>query len=101
MGNEFDRVEQSAAADAEDNQVAQLEEALEGEKAARRQERFATVLVAIILIDIHVFSSMPTWGGPIAILILEVLLLILLGRKLDIPDVERWIDRWLNSSKNG
>jgi len=97
-GDVFDQVEDSPV-DPEDRQIARLQDELENEKAARREERFATVLVVIILIDIHVFSSMATWGGPVAILVLELFLLLLLGRRLDIPDIERWLDRWLNSAK--
>ena len=54
---------------------------LQREKDGRREERFIFILVIVILLNITVLPIMSHWSGPIALLILQFLLLILLCNK--------------------
>lgn len=82
-----------------DRQISELQEALEQERDGRKSDRFIAILVAVILLNVHVFTGMTGWGGPIAILVLEILLLLVLAEKQDVSIVEQWLDKMLNNIK--
>jgi len=81
--------------DAKDEQIASLEESLVKEKDARSEERFLFVLAIVILIDLMIFPSMQTWGAPVAILVLQVLLVVPLARRCGVEEAARLVDRLL------
>lgn len=63
-----------------DRQILELQEKLVAEIDARKEDRFFFVVVCVLLFNIMIFSSMENTSGPIAILILELLVLLPLAR---------------------
>jgi len=69
-------------ADARDNEIASLSEDLEKERDERKEERFVWIIALMILADLFMFQGMQTWGGPIAILVLQVIAIASLAHRL-------------------
>jgi hypothetical protein len=78
-----------------DQQINELQEELAEERDARREDRFVFIVVTILLFDIMIFAVMPTFGAPLAILILELLILIPLARRLGAEEIAKTLDRVL------
>ena len=79
-----------------DEQIAQLERQLEHERDARREERFVFIVVCVVLLDVVFFSVMPSFGGPLALLVLQLLVLIPLARRMGMEEVARILSRVLD-----
>ncbi len=86
-----------------DHQIGELQKEVQYEKDARLEERFLFVVVAVMLLDIAVFSVMPSFGGPIALLILQLLILIPLAKRMGMEEVAKILSRVLDRmhSKSG
>lgn len=84
--------------DSRDELIASLQSDLERERDRRSEERFAWFAALNIIADLLVFPSLTTWSAPMAIVILQMLLLVVLGRKWGVDDIwtltERLIDKW-------
>ena len=52
-------------------QIESLQKQLDDERDLRREERFFFIIAVVILLDVVFFSVLNTWGGPIALVILE------------------------------
>lgn len=76
-----------------DEQIQELQEALTAERDARREDRFVCIVVVVLLLDIVFFSVMPSFGGPLALLILELLILIPLARRMGMEEIAAILDR--------
>lgn len=61
------------------------------------EERFFWIFGVIFLIDIMIFPQMESWGGPVALLILEIFALIIVGRKCGVDDIRLLTDRALDA----
>lgn len=70
-----------------DQMIAELQDRLESEKDARNEERFIWILVLVLFVDIVAFTQMDNFGGPTAILVIELFLLTVLGKRLGVDDV--------------
>jgi hypothetical protein len=77
-------------------QIAQLQEELAKERDARREERFVFIVLTVLLLDIVFFSVMESFGGPLALLILELLILIPLARRMGMEEIAALLDRVLS-----
>jgi len=77
-------------------QVSDLQEQLEKERDARREDRFVYLTLLTILLDVVFFSVMPNLGGPIALLVLELLILVPLAKRLGMQEVAQIISGVLN-----
>ena len=53
-----------------DRQIQVLQEDLTAERDARREDRFFFIGVLVLLLDVVIFSVMPNFGGPLALLVL-------------------------------
>jgi hypothetical protein len=84
-----------------DKQIQELQKSLSEEKTARKQERFYGIVCFVILLDSLLFPPMKSWGGPLSILILELILLVPLARITNVEEVEKLIDQifYIFSSK--
>lgn len=86
-----------------DQKIADLERRIVKLEDRRREERFAWVFVIILLVDVHVFPQMETWGAPVALLTLQVIFLIFLGKKCGVEDIDvlthKLIDSWGGNRK--
>lgn len=80
-----------------DDQIGRLQQKLDYERDARREERFIFIVVLVILLDVVFFSVMPSFGGPIALLILELLILIPLAKRMGMEEIAAILDRVLNN----
>jgi len=56
------------------------------------EERFAWCLVIIIAVDILYLPNIKSTAGIIGVLAFQALLLVMLGRRWGIDDVERWVN---------
>ena len=70
-----------------DQQISELQEQLTQERDARREDKFIFIAVAFLLLDIVFFTVMPTFGGPIALIVLELLILIPLARRMGMEEI--------------
>lgn len=100
VGPSFSRLRFTDKTTDNDEAIANLTEQLVDLKKKRYEERFAWILGFLILIDLWLFPSMETWGAPVSILVLEVVLLLLLGRKWGIPDIGNLVDMILASMRS-
>ncbi|MCY4306167.1 MAG: hypothetical protein OXC62_15535 [Aestuariivita sp.] len=71
----------------QDQSIQELEKELTAEKDARREERFFCIVICIIFFDVVCFTVMPNFGGPFAILVLELLILIPLARRMGMEEI--------------
>lgn len=79
-----------------DDQIERLQQRLNYEQDARREERFIYIVVLVILLDVVFFSIMPSFGGPISLLILQLLILIPLAKRMGMEEIASILDRVLN-----
>jgi len=79
-----------------DQQIEELQEEVQFEKDARQEERFVWIVVCVILLDVVFFSVMPSFGGPIALLVLQLLFLIPLANRMGMQEISRILSRVLD-----
>lgn len=97
MANEFDKYS-DIPADKGDETVAQLESKIEAMEVRLNETKFCYFIVALILLDVIFFAHLgDNWAGSISILVLEIILLIIVGRHLDVRDVEMLTNRIIHS----
>jgi len=70
-----------------DEQINQLQNRLSYEQDARREERFVFIITVVLLLDVVFFSVMDTFGGPIALLVLELMILIPLAKRMGMEEL--------------
>ena len=73
-----------------------LQSALEKEREERKEDRFIFILVSVVLLDVVLFSAMPNFGGPIALLILQLFIVIMLARRLGLREAHRLLAGFLD-----
>ena len=76
--------------------ISELQSDLVKERDARKEDRFVFIVLIVILLDIVFFSLMPTFGGPLALLVLELLILIPLAKRMGMEEVAQILSRVLN-----
>ena len=76
-----------------DDQIERLQTQLNDERDARLEERFVCIVILVILLDIVFFSIMQNFGCPIALLILELLILIPISRRIVMEAIATILDR--------
>tara|TARA_R100000789_G_C2995631_1_gene147364 strand:- start:55 stop:393 length:339 start_codon:yes stop_codon:yes gene_type:complete len=84
-----------------DQQIEELQEALAQERDARLEDRYVFIVISVLLLDIVFFTVMPTFGGPLALLILELLILIPLARRMGLEEVARIMSRVIGRVSDG
>lgn len=80
-----------------DQQIQTLQEDLANERDARREERFIFIVILVLLLDIVFFSVMSSFGGPLALLILELLILIPLAKRMGMEEIAAIYSRVLDN----
>lgn len=91
----FDAVVKSGATKQEE-QISELQEQLAQEKDARMEDRFVFIVAVVILLDVVFFTVMPSFGGPLALLILQLLVLIPLAKRMGMQEVAQILSRVLH-----
>jgi len=84
-----------------DEQIEALEKKLERERDARREERFVFIVLVLLLLDVVFFSIMDTFGGPVSLVVLELLILIPLARRMGMQEIAGIINRVIDNVANG
>ena len=82
----------SAPASPKDQQIAKIENDLQGEKDSRKEERFVWVTVVIILVDMIAFRGLD-FGQMSMIVVLELIMLVVFARMCGIDDILVIMDR--------
>lgn len=104
MADGFDKLKNKDNTSHKDVLIQELETKVFELENSIFEERFYWVLAMIIAIDIVAFTHMPSWGGPIAILILELFGLLALADKCGVDNVviiiNRIIDGWHQRNPN-
>lgn len=76
-----------------DRQIEELQQSLADEQDARREERFVFIVIGVLLLDVVFFTVMPSFGGPIALLVLQLLILVPLARRMGMQEIAELMDR--------
>lgn len=83
---------------AKDEALDRVQQELNEEKDKRSEERFYWICGLIILVNLFTFQVMQTWAAPIAVVIIELVFLICLGRTLKVDHIwtltEKIIEKW-------
>lgn len=74
-------------------QISELQNQLDNERDLRKEDRFIFILVTLMLLNVVFFSVMDSLGGPIALLVLQVLFLIPVARRLGVQEAAQLLDR--------
>lgn len=77
--------------------AARLGDELEAVKDARKEERFLWILIVTILLDVIWFADSSNPTLPVVVLILQLVVLVIIARRMGIDDVVGLIDRLLHS----
>lgn len=80
----------------QDEQISELQKKLEAVRDARREDQFVGIVLIVLLLDVVFFSIMPTFGGPLALLVLELLILIPLARRMGMEEIATILSRVLH-----
>ena len=80
----------------QDKQIEELQEQLAHERDARNEDRFVGLVCLVILLDVVFFAVMPTFGGPLALLVLELLILIPLARRMGMEEIAQILNGVIN-----
>jgi hypothetical protein len=103
--NEFERLGEETPPSAIDDKVVILEKEIEILREKRNEDRFCFLTALIIFGDAYIFMRMPSWGGPVSILILEIIVLFVAARKMGIQDLTVITDKLIVAlgarNKNG
>lgn len=79
-------------------QITSLQQELEAERDARKEERFIWLFILILVFDVFTFKEMSTWSGPLMIGIMQIILVVALGRKWSMDHIytitELIISKW-------
>lgn len=79
-----------------DQQIDELQEQLAYERDARKEDRFVFIVAVVLLLDVVFFTVMPSFGGPLALLILELLVLIPLAKQMGMEEIVQILSRVLH-----
>ena len=81
-----------------DDAFAIIEQQFKAEKDARSEERFIWIVVCTILVAVLWFRNATNPTLPLIVLILELIVLLVLARRMGIDEVAVLVDRILHSA---
>jgi hypothetical protein len=73
--------------DKKDSQIEELQNRLASEKDARLEERFVWIILLCGLLDVVFFTIIPSWSGPLCLLLLELLVFIPLAKRMGVEEI--------------
>ncbi|SEF58987.1 hypothetical protein [Nitrosomonas ureae] len=104
MADGFDKLKSNDIPSQKDIIIQELETKVQDLENSILEERFYWVLAMMIIINIIAFIHMPSWGGPIAIMILELFGLLALADKCGVDNVviiiTKIVDGWFQRNSN-
>lgn len=80
-----------------DLEIEKLLAEIQKEKDNTKLERFMWIVVTIALIDGYIFMNMASTMGPLAILILELIVLFVAAHRLGVQQVIQFLDTIINA----
>ena len=80
----------------QEKQISELQEQLERVRDSRREDLFVFIVLIVLLLDVVFFTVMPTFGGPLALLLLELLILIPLAKRMGMEEIAQILSRVLH-----
>ena len=97
MSSNYDQLEKKIPSDGskKDSQIAELQSEVEGLRNCRNEDRFLFGLIILILLDVNFFTHMDGWGAPVAILLLEFIVVILMAKRQGVEEIVNMIDKYL------
>lgn len=91
-------LDDSGSPSKKDELIDSLQASLNEERDARKEERFVWFVVVILMFDAFIFQSMTTWTGPLVIGVIQVLIVIVLGRRWQMDEIwtitTKLIEKW-------
>ena len=76
-------------------QIEELQKDLDREVDARKEERMLWILAVLILFDAYLFTFMENIMGPIVILVFQLIVVVLVAKKMGMEQVTAMIDRMM------
>lgn len=76
-----------------DEAFARLQDEVVSLKDARLEERFIWIVVCTVLVDVLWFRSVSNPALPIVVMILELIILMILAKRMQIEDVQTLMER--------
>ncbi|MBO6827170.1 MAG: hypothetical protein JJ879_13270 [Sneathiella sp.] len=67
--------------------IEELQEQLTSERDARREDRFFFIVITVILFDIVFFTVIPNSAGPIALFLVQIIVLIPIAKKMGVEEI--------------
>lgn len=86
----------SKASDPLTEKIAELERELETERDCRKEDRFVALAAGVILLNIHLMGDLEGFALPIIIFILELMILMVVAKRLGIEQIAGVIDKILD-----
>ncbi|MDV6345243.1 hypothetical protein [Nitrosomonas sp. Is37] len=93
MTDGFDKLKANELPSHKDDKIQALEKKVVELEDRLLEERFYWALGVVILIDIFSFPPMKSWGGPVAIVFLELFGLVVLAQKCGVDIIVQIIDK--------
>lgn len=94
MDNKFESFDsKTPPIEAKDSEITELNDQLQQEKDARKEERFCWILTCMVLLNVWFFEHISGWG-VIGLVVLQFILLIILSRKLGIEYFTDILDKY-------
>lgn len=96
-GDSYSRLDEKVPSDGSkrDAQIAELQDENECLKNGRNEDRFIFGVIILILLNVIFFSHTDGWGGPLAVLVLELIVVMILARKLGVEDITNILDKYV------
>lgn len=79
----------------QDKVIAELQERLTQERDGRREDRFVGIVLLVLLLDV-VFFTVVSFGGALALLVLQLLILVPLAQRMGMEEVAQTISSVLH-----
>ena len=88
-----------------DELIESLQSKLQDETDSRKEERFIWLVVVILMFDAFTFANMQTWTGPLMIGFVQLVIVIVLGRRWQMDEIwtltTRVIEKWDGRFRRG
>lgn len=76
-----------------DEAFARLQEEVVRIKDARLEERFIWIVICTVLVDVLWFRSVSNPALPVVVMILQLIILMILAKRMQIEDVQTLMER--------
>lgn len=94
---DFERFTANAKPSRKDEDIEALQNQVQSLTDRLNEERFAWSLIIIIIFDAFIFTSANNWGAPIALVIVELILIVILAKRFGVEEVAAFLYRLAES----